>query len=139
MNENFVTPAVDASLGSGTRGAAIARTGSGVVTGPCASRLAWAHASPIHGRSFMRASLTGRCVSRVHPTALLPALDRLLDEVHAACAVLHGREVRVELAGLVAGNVGRHRPRRVEVDVRERLDEGFRMPERQPRVVLHNR
>src|SRR5215207_8356382 len=105
MNENFVTPAVDASLGSGTRGAAMARTGSGVVTGPCASRLAWAHASPINGRSFIRGSLTRRRVARIHPTALLAALDRLLDEVHATRAVLHRREVRVELAGLVAGDV----------------------------------
>src|SRR5215213_1561545 len=132
MNENLVTPRVAASLGSGTRGAAIARTGSGVVTGPCANRLAWPHASPINGRSFIRASLARRRVARVYPPALLSALDRLLDEVHAACAVLHRGEVRVELARLVAGDASRHRARRVQVDVRECLDERLRMPERQP-------
>src|SRR5688572_29121224 len=54
-------------------------------------------------------------VAGVDPGALAPALDRLVNEVDPARALLHRREVRIELAGLLPRDLRGHRPRRVQI------------------------
>src|SRR5690554_2055953 len=79
---------------------------------------------------------TGWCIAGIHPRALLSALERREDEVHANGSVLDGGKVEVERTRLFAGNAGFDRPRRVPVNVGEGFEERFGVAGWNPGIVL---